>query len=220
MDIIKFSHKLIEYDYNTKKYNDLLKFIFSHQLSNFNIKKIVKKNIKLNNNLIGGGSNSNDFADLSDLEEYKINDNIYIVRLVHGDSTDIKGKTHTIKFISIDDLNEKSLFCAILNFDYELKIAYLQGIGDYINCVLCANRLNEYKVAQILMNIILHLCKEKKPKIKYIELQDNSTLKCMKTYKPNPNLEWNNQYQNHDSMLLNILRTLQFGEPYYLKYGF
>ena len=47
--------------------------------------------------------------------------------------------------------------CAILNFDYERKIASIQSIGDYNNCLLCANRKEEYKVGQMLMIIIIKL---------------------------------------------------------------
>ena len=213
MDLIKFSHEIIKYNFTMEKYNDLLSYFGLLQLHNFRIKRTILKEINFNSMKGGGGDEDNN------LEEFVVGDNKYIARLVHGDSTDIKGKTHTIKFISVDDINEQSIMCAILNFDYERKIASIQSIGDYNNCLLCANRKEEYKVGQMLMIIIINICLEKKPKIKYIELKDNSTFRCMKTY-PDQEIEWKSSYQHHHSLILRIIKTLTTGEPYYCKYGF
>jgi hypothetical protein len=220
MDLIKFSHEIIKYNFTTKKYNDLLSYFGLLQLHNFRIKKTIKKEINFNS-IIGGGSLSQapDSRRNNDLEEFIINDDKYIARLVHGDSTDIKGKTHTIKFVSVDDINEQSIMCAILNFDYTLKTASIQSVGNYNNCLLCANRSQKYKVGQMLMIIIINICLDKKPKIKYIELKDNSTLRCMETY-PDQDIPWKNTYQHHNALLLRIIKTLTTGEPYYCKYGF
>jgi hypothetical protein len=214
MDLIKFSHEIIKYNFTMKKYNDLLSYFGLLQLHNFRIKRTIKKEINFNS-MKGGGDRDED----TNLEEFVVDKNKYIARLVHGDSTDIKGKTHTIKFVSVDDINEQSIMCAILNFDYERKIVSIQSIGDYNNCLLCANRKQDYKIGEMLMIIIINICLDKKPKIKYIELKDNSTLSCMKTY-PDQDIEWKNSYQHHHSLILRIIKTLATGEPYYCKYGF
>ena len=238
MDLIKFSHEIIKYNFTMEKYNDLLSYFGLLQLHNFRIKRTILKEINFNSMKGGGGDEDNN------LEEFVVDKNKYIARLVHGDSTDIKGKTHTIKFVSVDDINEQTIMCAILNFDYERKIVSIQSIGDYNNCLLCANRKEEYKVGEMLMIIIINICLDKKPKIKYIELKDNSTLSCMvsdaslmlgtppdcrsslrsyrnqaKTY-PDQDIEWKSSYQHHHSLILRIIKTLTTGEPYYCKYGF
>ena len=71
----------------------------------------------------------------------------------------------------------------------------------------------------MLMIIIINICLDKKPKIKDIELKDNSTFRCMKTY-PDQEIEWKSSYQHHHSLILRIIKTLTTGEPYYCKYGF
>jgi hypothetical protein len=212
MDLFEFTRNLLKDNYKKNIYDDIIRHFVYKNYNNYHIKKSITKYI--NNNIIidqKGGEN--------ELEEYKLgDDNTYIVRLIHGDATDIKGKTHTIKFISVNYDNEESLTCAILNFDYVKKIAHVHSIGDYNNCALCEDRKQKYKIGQVLMIIIISICISKKPLIKTIQLQDNSVLSCMKTYKED--IEWDISFQKHESLNLLILRTIMHGQPYYCKYGF
>ena len=218
--MFSFFQSLIEKSYTNKKRQDLLSFFSPMRFSNFVIKKKVNKNFTLNDFLSGGGKNKSTQT-LNDgiLEEFELGDLKFIARLVHGEATDIKGHTHSIKFVSVDDINEKSLNCAVLNFDYQQKTAFVQSVGDFDNCVLCANRKFEYKVGQIMMLIMISICK-RDPNIDFIELTDNTFLACMKTYKPNPSIEWDDTFVKHSGLNLKYISTLIKGETYYAKYGF
>ncbi len=139
--------------------------------------------------------------------------------MFHGEATDVKGVTHTIKFISVDDVNEKGISCATLNYDYANRTALVQSVGDFDNCVLCANRKFEYKVGQIMILILISICKDN-PNIDFIELTDNTYLACMKTYKQDPTIEWDNTFMKHSGLNLKYISTLMKGVTYYAKYGF
>jgi hypothetical protein len=218
MDIINFCHTLIRDNFTTDKYNDLLSFFGSLHYKNFKIKKTIIKEFTINE-LIGGNKSKSTQTSTGNLDEFVLDKYKFIARLIHGDATDIKGHTHSIKFISVDDINESSIGCAIVNFDYDIRTAYIRSIGDYNNCILCVDRKFEYKVGQILMAIIINICYDK-PNIDYIELLDLSILNCMKTYKPDSTIEWNKSLQTHDTLNLKVISTLIKGEPYYSKYGF
>ena len=211
MDTIEFINKL-KINNNKLKYNNILFYLSQFNLSNFNIKKNIIK--KLNDYFIGGGDGK-----INNLEEFIFNDIKFIVRIIHGDATDIKGKTHTIKFVSLDDIYENSIGCAILNFDYEKKTAFIQSIGDYGNCVFCPTKNINFKVGQILMMMIISLCREKK-NIDKIELSDNSTFNCFNTFNKKDEYIVNYKYKMHDNLDLKIISTLLKGVPYYYKYGF
>lgn len=139
--------------------------------------------------------------------------------MIHGDSTDIKGKTHTIKFVSLDDIHENSIACVILNFDYEEKTAHIQSLGDYGNCVFCPSKNVNFKNGQILMGIVIRICEEK-DNIDKIELTDISKFNCFNTFNKEYEYNINQKYHLHDNFDLSILSTLLKGVPYYYKYGF
>lgn len=153
------------------------------------------------------------------MEEFIFDDTKFIVRIIHGDSTDIKGKTHTIKFVSLDDKHENSIGCATINFDYDIKTAYMQSLGDYGNYVFYPTKNINFKVGQILMLMILTLCKEKKD-ITTIELTDLSKFNCINTFNNKNEYIINSEYKMHDNFNLSILSTLLKGVPYYYKYKF
>lgn len=212
MEINEFISSLKMNNYKT---TNILHYLNQFNLNNYRTKRIVLK--KMNEYFIGGGDGTN--GKINNLEEFIFSDTKFISRLIHGDATDIKGKTHTIKFVSLDDIHENSVGCATLNFDYEKKTAYIQSLGDYGNCVFCPTHNVNFKVGQILMLMILTLCKEKK-NIKTIELTDISTFNCFNTFNKKDEYIGNSQYKMHDNFDLKILSTLLKGFPYYCKYGF
>jgi hypothetical protein len=220
MNIIEFTN-LLKINNNPFISNNITFFLGN--LSNFNIKKIIKKPINKLYKCVGvgeGGCDGKDKGKINNLEEFIFSDTKFIARLIHGDSTDIKGKTHTIKFVSLDDLHENSIGCATLNYDYEKKTAYVQSIGDYGNCVFCPSKNVNFRIGQILMMMIISLCMEKKNIMK-IELTDISKFNCLNTYnKDNNEYIINSKYKLHDNFNLMIISTLMKGSPYYTKYGF
>ncbi len=214
MDIIEFTNSL-KINNNPFISNNITFFLSN--LEKFKIKKIIKKPI---NKIYKGGGDGKEKGKINNLEEFIFGDTKFIARLIHGDSTDTKGKNHTIKFVSLDDLHENSIGCATLNYDYEKKTAYVQSIGDYGNCVFCASKNVNFRIGQILMLMIISLCLEKK-NITKIELSDISKFNCLNTYNKN-NGEYitNSKYKLHDNFNLMIISTLMKGVPYYSKYGF
>ncbi len=113
MNIIEFINKL-KINNNDFMSNNILFFLGN--LDKFNIKRIIQK--PLYKFIKGGSSLSKDSniallgngdgkGKINNLEEFIYSDTKFIVQLIHGDSTDIKGKTHTIKFVSLDDIHEK-----------------------------------------------------------------------------------------------------------------
>jgi hypothetical protein len=58
MDLIKFSHEIIKYNFTMEKYNDLLSYFGLLQLHNFRIKRTIKKEI-IFNSMKGGGEDEN-----------------------------------------------------------------------------------------------------------------------------------------------------------------
>lgn len=192
-------------------------FLGQFNLNNFNIKRIVNKQY---NRFLSGGGDGKEKGKINNLEEFIFNKTKFIVRIIHGDATDIKGKTHTIKFVSLDDMNESSIGCATLNFDYDKKTAFIQSIGDYASCVFCPTADLNFKVGQILMMMIITLCNEKKKLIDKIELTDISKFNCFNTYNKKDEYIINSKYKMHDNLDLMIISTLLKGYPYYYKYGF
>ena len=212
MNVIEFTN-LLKINNNQYISNNITFFL--GKLNNFNVKKTIKKPIN-----IRGGGDGKGKGKINNLEEFVFGDTKFIARLIHGDSTDTKGKTHTIKFVSLDDLHENSIGCATINYDYEKVTAYVQSIGDYGNCVFCPSKNVNFKVGQILMMMIISLCLEKK-NIRKIELTDISKFNCLNTYNEN-NGEYkiNPKYKLHDNFDLMIISTIMKGKPYYNKYGF
>lgn len=229
MNVIEFTN-LLKINNNQYISNNITFFL--GKLNNFNVKKTIIKPIN-----IRGGGDGKGKGKINNLEEFVFWDTKFIARLIHGDSTDIKGKTHTIKFVSLDDLHENSIGCATLNYDYDKETAYVQSIGDYGNCVFRPSKNVNFRVGlsephknfyeiknfirgQILMMMIISLCLEKK-NISKIELTDISKFNCLNTNNEN-NGEYkiSPKYKLHDNFDLMIISTIMKGKPYYSKYGF
>lgn len=214
MNVIDFINKL-KINNDDVKSNNILFYLGKFNLVKYNIKRIIKKPL---NNYKGGGDGKGN-GKINNLEEFIFNDVKFIVRIVHGDATDIKDKTHTIKFVSLDDMHENSIVCAIVNFDYEKKTAFIQSMGDTGNCVFCPSKNINFKVGQILIIMIITLCQEKN-NINKIELTDISKFNCFNTFNKKDEYIVNSNYRIHDNFDLKIISTLLKGVPYYDKYDF
>ena len=116
-------------------------------------------------------------------------------------------------------MHENSIVCAIVNFDYEKKTAFIQSMGDTGNCVFCPSKNINFKVGQILIAMIITLCQEKK-NINKIELTDISKFNCFNTFNKKDEYIVNPNYRIHDNFDLKIISTLLKGVPYYDKYDF
>ena len=110
----------------------------------------------------------------------------------------------SINFMTIDD---KYDYCATLIYDNPEfgSNMILEGLFNGDDCIKCLTSGIEYKVGDILMQIILKITKEN-PKfshIKTITLRDNSIMS-----------------NGDNSVELIYLRTITHGIPFYAKYGF
>lgn len=114
MEINEFISSLKMNNYKT---TNILHYLNQFNLNNYRTKRIVLK--KINEYFTGGDDGTNGKINSSKL--FIFSDTKFISRLIHKDATDIKGKTHTIKFVSLDDIHENSIGCATLNYDYEKK---------------------------------------------------------------------------------------------------
>ena len=97
----------------------------------------------------------------------------------HTSKIELIGNNHKkMDFLSIDGINN---YCATLIYDkpeYGTTMV-LNGIFNGEDCIKCMKSGIEYKVGDILMQIIINLVKEKPnfAHIKTIELKDNSIIK-------------------------------------------
>ena len=87
MNVIEFTN-LLKINNNQYISNNITFFL--GKLNNFNVKKTIKKPIN-----IRGGGDGKGKGKINNLEEFVFGDTKFIARLIHGDSTDTKGKTHT-----------------------------------------------------------------------------------------------------------------------------
>ncbi len=107
-------------------------------------------------------------------------------------------------FVNMDN----SIECASLLFgkkNSKNNVLRIEGISNYSDCVKCQNSKHNFKIGDILMQIIIKLVKtnEEFTHIKCIELSDTSKISC------------------YDKGLeLKYLRTITNGIPYYAKFGF
>lgn len=180
---------------------DTLDFLRDNQIQNLTFEKNKKIKLKYNNSLQGGN--------LSGLNNFIVNSE-YIANIDEYIDTVDKNNKY-INFIKIDDNfigcergdYKNDDHCAILIIDMKIKSASIQSLNNYKDCLKCNDINDEYKIGDVLMRIILTLCR--KEKIKEISLTDNSYFLC------------NN---DNNKIQLKYLRTLTKGEPYYCKFGF
>jgi hypothetical protein len=105
------------------------------------------------------------------------------------------------KQITIIDLENNGIECGILIVDMQTNEGNIQSVSNYKSCLKCIEQNNNYKVGDIIVQILI--ARAKKMKLKKITLEDNSVLSCNKIKIP-----------------LISLRTITRGEPYYCKFGF
>jgi hypothetical protein len=99
-----------------------------------------------------------------------------------------------------DDFEEDD-YCGYMIIDENNKSATIQSLSNYSSCIKCVEKNVDFKVGDILLQIMLITAKNKG--IDNISITDNSQLTCFK---------YNFQ--------LIYLRTLTHGRPLYTKYKF
>ena len=178
-------------------YDDVIDFLRCNNINYLNFIKNKKIPLKHKNNLYGGNlSGKNDFTLTSKysvlIDEYNdtLDDNKKYINFIKLNATkDERG-----------DYKEDD-HCAVLIIDTIKNKATIQSLNNYKDCLKCKIGNEDFKIGDILMHIILSLCK--KENIKKIILTDTSYFLC-----------------GNDKITLMYLRTLTKGEPYYCKFGF
>ena len=176
---------------------DVLDFLKENQINYLNYIKNSKIPLKYKNNFIGG--NFSGKAKFSINSEYITNIDEY-----YDKDDDTKKYINFIKINAIKDTSgdyETNDHCAILIIDTKRKNASIQSLNNYKDCLQCKIGDSEFKIGDVLMRIILSICKNEK--IEQISLSDMSYFLC-----------------NGHKIPLMQLRTLTKGEPYYCKFGF
>lgn len=190
---------------------DTLDFLRDNQVQNLTFDKNKKIKLKYNNlssakpdnnlKIDQQGGNLSGFNNFIVNSEYIANIDEYIDMI----NKNIK----YINFIKINAVKDErgdyktNDHCAILIVDMKKKSASIQSLNNYKDCLKCEDGSEDFKIGDILMRIILTLCR--KEKVNEITLTDNSYFLC------------NN---GNDKIPLKYLRTLTKGEPYYCKFGF
>jgi hypothetical protein len=139
------------------------------------------------------------------LANIKISSNKYNFRI---DEYDVDGDK-IFAIIKLDALAKNSEsedfqeddYCAYMIIDETNKEATIQSLTNYSNCLKCVEKNINYKIGDILTQIMLITAKKKG--IKKIIATDNSYMSC----------------SNYKFQLL-YLRTLTHGRPLYTKYKF
>ncbi len=110
----------------------------------------------------------------------------------------LKYANNTINLLTV---NDGKYGCRLILLDNELKEARIQSVSNYEECIKCSNSDVVYKADNIMMQIMIDICKTQK--LRKISLQDNSK----KIFTGN-------------SIELIYFRTITKGNPYYSKFGF
>ncbi len=192
---------------------DTLDFLRENKIQYLNYKKNNKIQLKYKKSfpINPVGSLKNNFqqgGDFTGLTNFNINSE-YIANIdKYYDPSDINKKL--INFIKINataDANgdyKNDDHCAVLIVDTKRKSASIQSLNNYKECLKCKEGNEEFKIGDVLMRIILAICKKEKiEKIEKISLSDMSYFSC-----------------GAEKIQLMYLRTLTKGEPYYCKFGF
>ena len=173
--------------------DDTLNYFTNLYLKSLNIhllyyRKTKKYFFTLENNQIGG-----------DKKYVTINKNRYEFELdIYDDNID---KDNKRKQITIVNLENEGIDCGIIIVDKQTNEGNIQNVSNYKSCFKCIEQNNNYKVGDIIMQILIALGKQMK--LKKLSLEDTSMLTCNKIRIP-----------------LISLRTITYGEPYYCKFGF
>ena len=131
-------------------------------------------------------------------EKIVINKDDYYYNIESSKPLNLKYANNTINLLTV---NEGTYGCGLILLDNELKEARIQSVSNYEECIKCSNSDVVYKADNIMMQIMIDICKTQK--IRKISLQDNSK----KIFTGN-------------SIELIYFRTITKGKPYYSKYGF
>lgn len=132
-----------------------------------------------------------------DIKNIIIDNNEYFYNIETGIIVDAKKQEYALKLITLDGFEG----CGTILYNLQNKKANINNVYSANECILTKDPNIKYKVGDILMQIIIYMCK--RLKIKYIELTDNS-----------------NYPFTGEGVKLSIFRTMTKGEPYYLKFGF
>ena len=205
MQVVKLYEKLYGNPLkDNEKFTNYIDFITKHNINVLEMGEIINKPF----NQIGGQGQ---------IMEFEIGTEKFIARLVHTKASNKKdGNVQSLYFMSINDVREKEIVCSIVLFDNDSKIATLQSLSNYDNCLWCVDKDIPFKIGDVFVRIIINICKKKE--MKKIVLTDNSNIGCFDTY--NKKLDRNKEYVRNDKFILKVLRTLTDGEPYYCKFGF
>ena len=192
--------------YLLENYNNYLTNIYQsiNSIENYKIEKKEQIKIKLKKQ-IGGNQIEKIEIEKEDyyvnVRKYKTDEYGYKQLYFYEISEELSKKIAIGK--KIEDMRGKDIItCGILQINVKDKIANIDSLGNYENCVICIKNDN-YKIGDIILKIMIKKCKEEK--IIKINLKDNSLLNCENSSK---------------KIKLSIFRTLTKGFPYYLKYGF
>jgi len=178
--------KLFRNDYNA--FPGVIEILNSLPISYKTSRKSINNNLLLSNKEQLGGKKENII----------IANNEYYYNVETAIPINISNANYELSLIT---LNDTANSCAIILFDKNSKEARIQSLSNYSSCIICSNPKIKYKVGDILMQIILYICKI--IKVKKISLKDNSI----------------KQFTGYSIRLL-YFRTITKGEPYYCKFGF
>jgi hypothetical protein len=133
-----------------------------------------------------------------EIKNLSIDNNKYYYNVEYAKPLNKEYKSNEVYLITI---NEGIRGCGLILIDNKTHHANIQSVSDYSECITCNNPNIKYKVGAIIMQIMIHECKQLK--IKKITLEDNSK-----------------KYFSGCSIELIYYRTIAQGTPYYTKFGF
>ena len=147
MDYIDLYEKTLKHKHEYD--NQLTPFLLNLEINNFNSTKKIIKEVCINQN---GGDGI--------LQEYIIGNEKFIARLEKIEGSDNEGNRHKLQFVSIDDINEKSIKCLVVEIDDNKKIAHIIELGNFENCLWSVNKKLVYKIGLALIHIVINICKK------------------------------------------------------------
>lgn len=132
-----------------------------------------------------------------DIKNIIIDNNEYFYNIETGITVNAKKQEYTLKLITLDGYEG----CGTILYSLLSKKANISNVYSANECIFTKDPNIKYKVGDILMQIMIYICRQLK--IKYLELTDNS-----------------NYPFTGEGIKLSIFRTMTKGEPYYMKFGF
>ena len=139
-----------------------------------------------------------------EIKNLSIDNNKYYYNVEYAKPLNKEYKSNEVYLIIINEGIcgcAKSTFGGLILIDNKTHHANIQSVSDYSECIVCDNPNIKYKVGAIIMQIMIHECKQLK--INKITLEDNSK-----------------KYFLGCSIELIYYRTIAQGTPYYTKFGF